>query len=77
MAGKKLSRCSDNSKYGAFVLGKSGQQLKIQSYFGIFDPVIGDGKWYDDAASQALKSICRLFGNVWFLYSMKSFLGIF
>ena len=24
------------------------EQLKIQSHFGIFDNVIGEGQWYDD-----------------------------
>ena len=40
-AGKKRSSCSDDSKYGAFILGKSEQQFKIQSNFVIFYPVIG------------------------------------
>ena len=30
------------SKNGAFIIGKSEQQLKIKSHFGIFDPVIGE-----------------------------------
>ena len=70
---KKRWSYSDDSKYGAFILGKSEQQFKIQSHFGIFDPVIGEGQWYDDAASHAIKFICELFGNIWFLYSIKSF----
>ena len=64
-AGNKQSICSDDYEYGAFILGKSEQQLKIQSHFGIFDPVIGEVHWSDDAASQALKCICELFGNIW------------
>ena len=47
------------------------QKLKIQSHFGIFDPVPGEGQQYDDAASHDLECICELFGNIWFLYSMK------
>ena len=39
---KKIWGCSDDSKYGEFILGQSEQQFKIQSYFGIFDPVIGE-----------------------------------
>ena len=48
-AGKKRSRCSYDSKYGALIPGKSGQQFKIQYHFGIFDTVIGEGQWYDDS----------------------------
>ena len=70
----KWSSYSNDYKYGAFILGKSEQQFKIQSHFGIFDPVIGYGQWYDDAGSQAFKCKCELFGNILFLYSMKSIL---
>ena len=75
-AWKKLSSCSDCSKYGPFILGQSEQKFKIQSHFGIFDPVIGAGQWYDDTSSHALQFTCSLFGNFWFLYSTKSFLDI-
>ena len=68
---KKQWSCSDDYKYGAFILRQSKQQFKIQSHFGIFDPVLGEVQWYDDAASHALKFICELFGNILFLYSMK------
>ena len=70
-AGKKQSSCYDDSKYGSFILGKPEQQLKIQSHFGIFDPVIGEVQWYDGAASHALKYICELFGNISLFYWMK------
>ena len=40
-AGKKTSSCSDDSKYGSFILGQSEQQFKIHLCFGTFDPVIG------------------------------------
>ena len=76
-AGNKRSSCSDYSKHGAFIIGQSEQQFKIQSHFGIFDTIIGDGKWYGKAESQALKSICRLFENIWLLYSMKYISGVF
>ena len=39
-AGKKKSSCSDCSKYGAFILGKSEQKFKIQSPFLIFGTLI-------------------------------------
>ena len=39
-AGKKLSSCSDDCNNGALTSGQSEKQLKIQSHFGIFDPVI-------------------------------------
>ena len=42
-------------KSGAFIPGQSEQQLKIQFHFLRFNPVVGEGKWYDDAASQVLK----------------------
>ena len=32
-AGKKRSLCSNDSKYGAFILGKPEQRLKIKSHF--------------------------------------------
>ena len=76
-AWKKQWSCSDDSKYRAFILGQSEQQFKIQDHFGILYPIIGEGKWYDDAASQDLKFICELSGNIWFLYSMKSILDIY
>ena len=51
-AGKKLSSCSDDSKFGAFIFGQSEQQFKINPHFTIFDTVSGEGQWYDDASSQ-------------------------
>ena len=60
--------CSDDSKYGAFTLGQPEQQSKIQSHFGIFVPVIGKVKLYDDTELQALKCICELFVNILLLY---------
>ena len=53
--GKKRSSFSYDSKYWTFILGKLENKIKIQSHFGMFDPVIGEGQWYDDAASHALK----------------------
>ena len=70
-AWKKRWSCSDDSKYGAFILGKSEQQFKIQDHFGIFYPIIGEVQWYDDVSSQDIKCIYELFGNIWFLYSIK------
>ena len=67
-SGNKWSSCSDYSKYGAFIIGKSEQQFKIRSHFVIFDRLIGEGQWYDDAASNALKFICELFENISFFY---------
>ena len=67
---KKPSICYDDFKYGAFILGQSQQKFKVQSHFGIFDPVTGEGKWYDEAVSLALKFICELFVNIWYLYPM-------
>ena len=55
-----------------FILEQPKQQFEIQSHFGIFGPVIVDGEWYDDTASQDHKCMCELFGNIWSLYSMKS-----
>ena len=55
---EKLLSHSDDSKYGEFILGKSEQQFKIQSHFGILCPVIGWGELYDYDASHALKFIC-------------------
>ena len=75
-SGKKQSSCSDDYKYVSLILVQSEQQFKIQSHFGIFDPVIGEGQLYDDAESYVLKSICELFGNISFLYRMKSILYI-
>ena len=75
-AGKKRSSFSDDSKYGALILGKSEKQFKIQSHFGIFDPVTGEGQWYDDSSSHDLKCLCEYFGNISFFYSMKSLLDL-
>ena len=61
-AGNKWSSCSDDSKYGAFILGQPEQQFKIKSHFGIFDPVTVKGQWYGDAASHAFMCICEIFG---------------
>ena len=74
--GKKRSNCSDDSKYRAFILRKCEQQFKIQSNFRIFYTIFGEAYWYDDAAPQALKCICELFGNTWFLYLLKPILDI-
>ena len=74
--GKKLSSWYDNSKHRALIIGKSEKQFKIQSHFGIFDPIIGEGQWYEDAASQALKCVYRLYQNIWLFDSMKSCLDI-
>ena len=49
---KEKWSCSDDYKFGDFILGQPEQQLKIQSYFGIFDPVIGEGQQYDEAESK-------------------------
>ena len=66
-AEKKISSCSDDSKYGALIIGKLEQQYKIQSHYGIFDPVIVEEQLYEYASSQALKCICELFVNIWLL----------
>ena len=42
-AGNRRSCCSDDNKYGEFIVGQPEQQFKIQSNFGIFDPAIGEG----------------------------------
>ena len=49
--GNKQPSCSDDSKYGTFIHGQSEQQYKVQSHFGIFDPIIWEVQWYDDSAS--------------------------
>ena len=64
----KQSSCYDGYEYGEFILGKLEQKLKIQSYFLVFDTVIGVVHWYDDTESKAPKCICELFGNIWLLY---------
>ena len=69
--GNKQSSCSVDYKYREFIFGQPEKQFKIQSHFGIFDPVIGEVQWYDDSASQYLKCICELSRNIWLLYSMK------
>ena len=56
---------------GAFIIEQPEQQFKIQSHFGIFDSIIGEGQWYDYEKSQTLECICESFGNICFLYSMK------
>ena len=73
-AENKWSSCSDDSKYRALILGRLEQQFKIKSCFWIFVPVIGEVKCYDDESSHAIKFIYELFGNISFLYWMKSFL---
>ena len=75
-AGNERSSFSGYYKYGAFVIVKSEQELKIKSHFGIFDPVIGEGQLYYDTASLDLRCICKLFGNIVFLYTMKSILHL-
>ena len=70
-AGKKWWSSYYYSKYRAFILGKSEQQFKIQSCFGILDAVNLKGQRYDDVLSQALKCICETFGNICCFYSMK------
>ena len=59
-AGHKRSSFSDDYKYEALILGQLEQQFKIQSHFGIFDPLFGEGQWYDDSASHALKCMLLL-----------------
>ena len=56
--GNKPSGYFDSFKQGAFVLGQSAQQFKIQSHFGIFDTKIGQGQFSDDTASQTRKCMC-------------------
>ena len=51
-AGKKRLSCYVGSKNGAFIIRQSEKELKIQSHFGIFDPVIGEDQWYYDVAPQ-------------------------
>ena len=63
-AGNKRSSCSDDSKYGALILGKSEQRFKIQSHFLIFDPIIGEVQLCDYAESHHLKYICELFVKI-------------
>ena len=75
-SGKKQSSCSSDSEYGAFIIGKSEQQFKIQSNFGIFDQLFRERQLYKDAESLALKCICELLGNILFLCSMKSILDL-
>ena len=70
------SSCSNDPKYGALIIGKSEQKIKTQSHFGILDPLLGEGKWYDGTASLDLKYKCELFGNIWYLYSTKSILHL-
>ena len=41
--GKKPSICSDDYKFGSLIPGQPEQQSRIQSHFGIFDPIIGEG----------------------------------
>ena len=53
-----------SSKSGDLLSLHSEQQFKIQSHSIIFDPVNVEGQWYGGRASQALKSICELFGNI-------------
>ena len=67
-SGMKRWSCSGYYKYGALIIGQPEQQFRIQSHFGILDPVIGEGQWYDDSASYTLKCICELSGNIWLLY---------
>ena len=73
---KKLWRCSDDSKYGAYILLQSEQKFKIQSRFGISNPVIGEGQWYDYVAFHDIICIYELFGNISFLFSMKPILDL-
>ena len=67
-AGNKISRCTDDSKSGSFIPIQSEQRFKIQSHFKILDPVIVEGRLYDEESSQDLRCMCGLFGNIWFLY---------
>ena len=76
LTGKKRSSFSDEYKSGAFIPGQPEQQFKIQSYFGICYPEIGEGWWYNDAASKNLICLCELSGNILLLYSTKSILDI-
>ena len=65
--GNKRWNCFYYSKYGAFITGHSSQNFNMQSHFGFY-PEIGYGQWDDDTASQALKCMCGLFVDIWFLY---------
>ena len=76
-AGNERSSFSGYYKYGAFVIVKSEQELKIKSHFGIFDPVIGEEQWYDDAASQALKYIYESFGILFYFLFNEMIFGHF
>ena len=61
---EKQSSYSDDSKYGAFSLGKPDQNFKIYSHIEISDHIIGEGQLYYDTLSQSLKYICELFRNI-------------
>ena len=61
---KKRSNFVGDYKSGWLISGHWEQQFKIQSHSIIFDPVNVEGQWYGGRASQALKSICELFGNI-------------
>ena len=51
----------DYYKYGAFLSGSLEQQFKMQSHFGIFDSVIGEGQWHDDTELEYLIWMCEFF----------------
>ena len=62
------------------ILGKDNTEVvgppSTSSHFGIFDHIIGEGKWYDETASYNLICMCELFIMFWLFYSSKSFLDI-
>ena len=72
----KWSSCSDDSKHGASILGKSEQKFKIQSYFGIIYPIIGEAQWYDDTSSQDIDCVYEIYIDISFLYWIKEILDI-
>ena len=60
-----------------FIIGKPEQKFKLQSHFGILNPIIGSGQRYDDAASKALKYISESFLKYLFLVFNEIILGYF
>ena len=55
----KLSKCFDDSKSCSFIPVKLAQQFKIKSHFEFFDPALGEGQLYGDAASRDLRYMCE------------------
>ena len=68
--GNKRLICFDDSKYDALVPGHSEKRFNTNSHFRFYDPATGNGQWYDDAASQALRCMCvflEIFDScIWF-----------